>query len=249
MPALKPRDGLAAALAIVHALLAAYYGLAIPLGEAPDEVPHYHFVRFRARERRLPAPGEAGSEGLQPPLYYALGALLTAPIPEGDFRVENNPDFSLTDAGAPRNALLHPTTEDWPYRGGALAWHLIRLLSAAMGGLTVYGIYRLGREVFPEPPAIALGAAAFAALLPGFLATSGAINNDNAIILLTTWSLFLAVRLANGAGRGNYVALGVLTGLAILAKSSGLVLLGLFPVVAVLRTLRGAKSPTPPDGS
>src|SRR5262249_43186537 len=108
-------SALAAGLALAHTLLAIFYGLAIPLGEAADEVPHYHYVRFLARERRLPVGGEAGSEGIQPPLYYLLGALVTGPVPEGDFRVQNNSDFSLTRPDAPQNALLHPTTEDWPF--------------------------------------------------------------------------------------------------------------------------------------
>jgi hypothetical protein len=225
---------LAGLLTLAHFALAVYYGLVIPVGEAPDEVPHYDYVRFLARERRLPVGSESGSEGIQPPLYYAVAALLTATVPEGDFRVHNNPDFSLARPETQRNALLHPATEDWPYRDGALAWHLIRLLSAVLGAVTVLGVYGIGRQVFPQTPGIALTASGFVSLLPGFIAGSAVINNDNAVILLTTWSLLLMIRIWGSAGRSPaFVALGLLLGLAVLAKASGLVLLALLPVLAL----------------
>ncbi|MCL6440865.1 MAG: hypothetical protein K6T27_05155, partial [Thermoleophilum sp.] len=158
----------AVAIAVAHGLLALWYSTVLPLGEGPDEVPHYRYARFLATRAALPIGREADSEGaFQPPLYYALGALLTAGIAEGRLEIENNPDFDLRRPATQGPALIHHAAERWPYRDGALAWHLLRALSAVCGALTVYGIYRLGRALFPKEPGPALGAAAFAAFLPG----------------------------------------------------------------------------------
>ncbi len=219
---------------IAYLILASWYSVTIPLGEAPDEAPHYSLIRYVARERGYPT-GEEEHEAFQPPLYYALGALVTFWIDTDDFVIKANSDFSFTDPEAPQNLLLHTSAESFPYRGWALAWHLVRLLSVIMGAVTIGATYALAREIFPRDPSIALGSAALNAFIPQFLFISGVANNDNLATMLSSLILILMVRLTKGKGspRSSFL-LGLLLGLGVLTKMS---LLAFIPTVLVVIAL------------
>ena len=182
-----------AALVVILALfvfLATSYSVIVPLGEAPDEVPHFTYIRYIARNGRLPVGAEE-HEGFQPPLYYLIGAASTFWIDTSDYAIRANGDYSFTDDLPPFNLLLHTTEESFPYHGWALAWHIIRLLSVAMGATTEWATYWNPREVFPKDKYVAVGAAAFNAFLPQFLFISGVINNDNLAACLSALMLSL----------------------------------------------------------
>jgi hypothetical protein len=185
---------------IIYLILASSYSVIVPLGEAPDEVPHFTYIRYITRHWRLPVGAEE-HEGFQPPLYYMIGAATTFWIDTDDYVIKANGDFSFTEDVPPFNLLLHTTAESFPYRGWALAWHLIRLLSVAMGATTVWATYRIAREVFPDDKYIAVGAAAFNAFLPQFLFISGVINNDNLAACLSSLMLLAMVMILKGARR------------------------------------------------
>ncbi len=211
------------ALVIILALfvfLATSYSVIVPLGEAPDEVPHFTYIRYIARNGRLPVGAEE-HEGFQPPLYYLIGAASTFYIDTSDYVIKANGDYSFTDDLPPFNLLLHTTEEAFPYRGWALAWHIIRLLSVAMGATTVWATYWIAREVFPKDKYIAVGAAAFNAFLPQFLFISGVINNDNLAACLSALMLLVTVKILRGArGYRHFLLLGTLTALGVMAKAS-----------------------------
>ncbi len=233
----RTRDSLFITLILLaHFLVTVGYSLVAPLGEAPDELSHYDYFRYVAQERALPA-GTGVDEAIQPPLYYLLGALLTSPI-EMDFAfARSNPDFSLAAAEGPQNLLIHTSLESWPYHGSALAFHLVRLLSASLSTLTVWAIYRLGRELFPKRKSLALGAAGFVAFIPEFCFLSGAVNNDNlaaAVGALLLWRLVRLLRLAGHGGHvgyGEFALLGLLLGAGLLTKTSFLAALPLAALV------------------
>jgi 4-amino-4-deoxy-L-arabinose transferase-like glycosyltransferase len=205
-------------------VLAFAYSVIVPLGEAPDEVSHWAYVQSLLAHSRLPAPeGAVLGEAHQPPLYYLIGALATFWIPRQDFQVIANPDFVLDDPQTP-NLLLHTRREAFPYHDDALAWHLVRLLSVALGLVTVWATSRLASEVFPSDPWIAFGATALIAFLPEFLFISAVVNNDNLIVMLSTLSVLQMFRMMQRPSRRcDAAVLGMLLGLAPLAKLSGLV--------------------------
>jgi 4-amino-4-deoxy-L-arabinose transferase-like glycosyltransferase len=247
------RTGIAVVIALFVAVASAY-SVVMPLGEAPDEVSHYSYARYIAREGRLPPPeGPASGEAFQPPLYYALGAAISAWIPEGQFTVKGNSDYSLAVVDSVPNTLLHTSQEAFPYRDGALAWHLIRLMSVAMGAVTVWATYGLARRVFSASPGLAAAAAAFVAFLPEFLFISGSVNNDNLATMISSLTLLQIARLwrtepetagdgyaapgHTAAGSvGGWLALGLLLGLGFWTKISLLV----FWPLAGLAVLRAA---------
>ncbi len=84
----------------------------------------------RLNERQTDVPGE----GHQPPLAYALAAPLALWLAPEARQIEliGNPRFTWA-GGAEVNAVSHGSREFQPWRGAVLAWHLMRLVSAALG--------------------------------------------------------------------------------------------------------------------
>ncbi len=222
------------------------YTTAIPLFEAPDEQWHFAFVQYVATGRGLPVqsldhPSHlARQEGSQPPLYYLLAAGATFWVDTSDFPaiVWENPHYGYNVPGIVndnKNLFIHTSLENFPYQGTALAIHLARLVSLLFGALAVFFTYRLGLELFPGAKFIALSAAALVAFVPQFLLISSAVSNDSAIVALSALSLWLIVRLVRGEPSLAQVAgVGAATGLAALAKVSGLGLVPLSVVVLIL---------------
>lgn len=224
MPIRLPRYALPVLL-VVFVLLGLAFNLSVPLGEASDEVSHYAYIQYLVEHHQLPEPeGAVLGEAHQPPLYYLMGALLTFWIPQQDFQAIANPDFQLDDPQTP-NYLLHPRSEAFPYHDNALAWHLVRLLSTVLGAITVWATWRIAAGFFSPDSWMPFGAAALVALLPGFLFISGVVNNDNLIITLSALSVLQITRMTRRRyNPRDSLVLGLLLGLAILAKLSGLVL-------------------------
>ncbi|MBI3980051.1 MAG: glycosyltransferase family 39 protein [Chloroflexi bacterium] len=220
-----------AALLLAYAAVAVLYGVLVPLWEAPDEPEHYQYVRHLRIARQLPSgplPSiqlDGNEESNQPPLYYALGALATWWLGGDPLVLRPNP-YLTWGPGTTRNAyVVHTADESFPYRGAALGAHVVRLLSTALGAVTVWATYRLSLTIFPAQPSLAVGAAALAAFRPGFLASAAAINNDNAAGAFGSLAFLALARLwAAGVARRRLIALGALFGLAVLSKENSLTL-------------------------
>lgn len=230
-----------------YLLLATAYSLVNPIYEAPDETYHYAYVRYLLDERALPpltgTPGQTfvHQEETQPPLYYALGALLVAgvPVEPGPF-YEFNPHAWIGAATREGNVnvLVHGhSDEDFPYRGHALAVHLLRLYSVLLGLGTVLGVYAVARRVTTSE-GVAIVAAALVAFLPQFLFISGAVNNDNAVTFLGTLGLWLALSFWRRPTLASALVLGLVMGLAALAKLGGLTLAPLVALIGALAAWR-----------
>ncbi len=219
-------------LLAAYIVLACLYSIATPIFEASDEQWHYPMVKYLADHAlALPVqdpanPGLWRQEGGQPPLYYMLGALLTSWIDTFDLEsVRNiNPhaDIGVVVPDGNFNMAVHdPTRESFPWHNAVLAIHIVRLLSVALGAITVVMTYWLARELFPAQPAIWLGAAALTAFNPMFLFISGSVNNDNLSNALASALLVLIVRLVNQTKAPrlrDLVLIGVVAGAGMLAK-------------------------------
>ncbi|MGQ9767139.1 MAG: hypothetical protein ACUVSS_07385, partial [Anaerolineae bacterium] len=180
-------------LLIAHLALTVAYSALVPLGEAPDEADHWAYIVYLAQERRLPE-GPTMTQAKHPPLYHATAALIASLAePRADF-LRANPDIRLdpTDwdgTGSP-NFFVHTALEDWPWRGGALAFHLARLWSALLSTLTVWATFGLLRAALPDRPAVAWAGAGLLAFLPEFAFIGGSANNDNLAALCGTLALW-----------------------------------------------------------
>lgn len=233
MPTNPPRSALPILLA-VFVTLAALSSFAFPLGEAPDEVSHWGYIQYVSRQWAMPRPeGAALGQAHQPPLYYWLGAVVTAWIPQSEFEPIANPDFAFDEPSTP-NMLLHPRKEGFPYQDSTLVWHLFRLFSVVMGATTVWATGRIALLIVPQDPWISLASAAFVALLPSFTFLSAVVNNDNLVIMLSSLGIYEILLVAQRPYRWlDSIVLGVIVGLAALAKLSGLVL-GLFALISLV---------------
>ncbi len=237
----------------LYLILATAYSVASPIYEAPDEIHHVYFVKHLAETHALPvlggktAGGEQalyGQEGGQPPLYYAMGAAIVAGVDMDAPPPEANPHARMGDPLTPgnKNIVIHGPDEAWPWHGMPLAVHLLRFFSILLGAGTVFFAWKIARGLFPAQESLALAAAALIAFLPQFLFISAAVSNDNLIIFLSAFILWLILWLFGPAfqqtpGRGEALLLGMFLGFAALSKLSGLylwIIAGLVYVVHML---------------
>ncbi len=248
-----------------YLLLTLAYGVVNPLFEAPDEHWHFFTAVYIKENGRLPIAGPDTDENLlkqqaaQPPLYYALGALLTAPIDTSTAAQEVwlNPYASVGDASAltNRNRAVHGPKEGWPWRGYAMAAHILRAFSTLLGLGTLLCIYATARLLWPPYPAYALLGTAVVAFLPQFNFLHAAITNDALIIFLCSAALYQILRIVGGnvhphsAPRFSlsFLLLGTTIGLAALSKNAGilLALYGVGVMVAWLLFANGGRFANP----
>jgi len=234
-----------ALIVFLFTFLAVLYSLTVPLFEGNDESWHYAYVWHIAEGKGLPRqppeqyPHLARQEASQPPLYYLLAAALTRWVPQEDLPAlyaRENPFPTVLPVAYRdnQNHYVHTDAERFPYRGAALAIRLARLLSVLFGAGTVWGTYCLARRLFPQEEWVAAGAAMTVALTPGFLFTSGLVNNDALAACIATWALVALLNrrerkerqekenLCALCGLCGEILSGLLLGAAALTKLSGL---------------------------
>jgi hypothetical protein len=189
-------------LLLLYLSLALLYSAVNPLFESSDEMWHIGMAVRLARGEGLPVqrPGEETpwrQEGSQPPLYYALLAGLTRGfgLSLDDFEAIyiRNPYAWLGDPSriANRNQVLHGSWERFPWRGAVLTLHLWRLVSVALGLLTVLATVNTVHLLFPDRPGWALGSGLLVAVNPMFLFITASVNNDNLVNAATATGLWL----------------------------------------------------------
>ena len=227
---LTQRRVLAAGLLLV-AILSTAISFFNPLFEPPDELQHYQFVRYLVDNQALPVQSPDGpiSQSHQPPLYYLGGALLVAGIDDPQTLPERNPFWAYyaADEVSQDNKLqfIDAAAYAFPYTGTALVMHVLRLWSVALSLGTVTAVWLLGRALWPRNPVKVALLLAFSVLNPMFLYIAGAVNNDNMVILWGAIILWLAVKaLSDNFSWRTTVLIGLVWGLALLSKLTGLIL-------------------------
>jgi hypothetical protein len=239
---------------LLFLLVGSSYALLTPVFEASDELWHYPLVEHLARGNPLPVqvfdPAEAGpwhQQASQPPLYYYLGAAVTFWIDTADMaqvrRLNPHVNSGVVTVDGNHNLVVHDP-QATPWRGTLLAVRIVRMVSVLLGAVTVFLTYQIARELAPQRPEIALGAAAVNAFTPMFLFIGGAVNNDNLVIPLASLALLLLIRLVSrrpsfvfhstslvfrpspyAVRLASFALIGVVIGLAALTKISGVGLL------------------------
>ena len=227
-------------IAASFVLLASLYSLSIPFFEKTDEIYHVAYVKHLADGNGFPSVdphNPARQEATQPPLYYLVGAVLTAWIDTGDMAslTRLNPYYRpVWDGvfGDNRNRYMHTANEWTPRHGAALAIRLLRCLSIALGTVTVVCTYLIAHTLFPGQRWLAAGAAAFCAFNPRFLYVSGTANNDAMVAAMCGLAALASLRMlrAPHPRTPHAVIVGMSLGAALLSKVSALVVL---PVAAL----------------
>ena len=217
------------------------YSLTVPAFEYQDELGHYEYITTIASGGGIPAfadPARITSPAHHPPLYYGLlaGVSSVAGL-EPTFRVPPlNAQFDWSPGAAETNPRFeHGMDEIFPFAGQPRRIHLLRFASILMGAATIVLIYKIGLTLVPGYRWPALGAATIAAAVPPFTFMSGAINNDNLAIALSTAALLVMVRVVRRqqASWLDVSLLGIVLGLTFLTKYTT-VFLGVLSVVAIV---------------
>jgi len=240
-----PRFGLVVVVT-TFLILGLIYSAIVPLFEPPDELWHFAFADHLAKGNGLPVFSASKSaflrEGGQPPLFYTVIALAILPFDRSDF-----PGFVRFNASHPRvtpgatsdtsNVFIHTSREDPPWTGSVLAVHIARLVSLVFGVLTVIGVYVVGRMVTGREDLAILGAALIA-FTPQFVFICASVNNDSLMAATATWTGVASLKLSNVRFKISTryaIRTGVVLGLGLLSKLSGLVLI---PMVALALAIR-----------
>jgi 4-amino-4-deoxy-L-arabinose transferase-like glycosyltransferase len=228
----------------VVAIIAIYIALAVAQSYAtrlqwgPDEPAHIIYVRSLAMDLRFPAlthgeednayvPGAARThEAHQPPLYYALAAVVwraCAGLPDQVVSYRDK------QSGEPRSFSV-----PGPVRP-------VRLLSVLFGAVTLLFVWAMARTIFPERPELWLGAAGLIGFTPMFTYLSGVINNDSLLAMVFAaigWQWARLLRF--GVGARDAAVAGVLLGIALNVKETALAFAAV--TVVVLAVAPGERS-------
>jgi Dolichyl-phosphate-mannose-protein mannosyltransferase len=237
------------AILIVFLALGLIYSAVVPLFEPPDELWHLAFADHLAKGNGLPVFAATKSaflrEGGQPPLFYSIVGLGILPFDRSDFPglVRFNASHPRVTPGATSdtpNVFIHTAREDPPWTGSVLAAHVARLISLLFGGLTVAGIYAVGRTVTGRDDLALLGAA-LVAFTPQFVFICASVNNDSLIAATAVWTGVALLQISNvkcQISNGYATRAGIILGLGLLSKLSGLVLLPLVALALAIRWFR-----------
>jgi 4-amino-4-deoxy-L-arabinose transferase-like glycosyltransferase len=195
---------------------------------APDERQHVNYVQHLYAGRGFPV-FQPGAENLyetyqahQPPLFYLLS---TGWVKAAEF-VGLAPQDSRPDPFA----MPGESATLVPFPNGAV----LRGLNAVIGMLGIAGVFFAALWGLRDER-VALGAAAFAALLPMNVGLSSAVSNDPLLIALCSWVLALCAKgVRDGWTMPLAVGVGLLTAAALLTKTTALALLPVLLVALVL---------------
>lgn len=234
---------------IAFVIAAVWYSVAIPVGEGVDEIPHFAYVDYVKTQWRLPVqPWRDNGRtldvvmGHHPPLYYALGALVSFWTDTSDFSevLRPNPHFvwAENDPTNGWNVYLHSPEEAFPYKGTILAIQYLRLWSVVLGTVTLFAVYRAGRLLLPKHPWIPVLAVALFAFNPSFIFMSSTVHHDPlmaTLYALSFWWMVRALSLDRALTLGDTIVGGLLLGAGLLTKLSGLSLLALFGLTLLFK--------------
>lgn len=236
---MKTPNRIAVLIALLYVVLALATSNSLPPFESADEAPHFLVSHHLLTERSLPTiPSRAdvtaaagrgdviaqwAIESHQPPLYYAIGALLMMPTQRTDLTDYLRPNELIFTRGIPAdnaNVWLHDPN---PPRGDThIALTIGRLYSLVLSTLTLWLIYRAAM-LATDSPLIALTAMLTVAGLHTFQSIGSSYNNDNLVTLLYTAGVVVTLHMwrARSIRPREIVLLSVILSAIALTKITG----------------------------
>jgi 4-amino-4-deoxy-L-arabinose transferase-like glycosyltransferase len=226
-----------AAIIAVYLILGSLHALLTPPWQFPDEPAHFNYIRHIVTEGALPElrPGDYPAQYLEEIKARRFDPALSI----ASIRYESHqPPLYYLWASA-----IYRLSQSL---GEVGALRALRLFSVLLGAVGVWVAYRVVRQLTPESPTLALGAAAFGATLPMHIAMTAAVNNDvlsELLLGLVAWTLVSAS--SQTWGWRGAALLGVLLGFAMLTKLQSYVALGLALLVLAWDAWRAHQAGTP----
>lgn len=213
----------------------------LPPMEGSDEPLHVTYVAYLREHGQLPPRADyltncTRQQSGQPPLLYALGALVLDMAQAPRFGCDAVYTYYYDTASNPWRLSPDPQRTDDnktnflplqnppPPDGLPQSLYILRGVSLLFGVLAVWGMYHLAGDVFGQGM-WQLSAVAVFAFTPTFFHLSAYFTNDTPATAFSVWALWLIVRtLKQGATWRHTAALGLVLGLGGLAKVSVLLL-------------------------
>ena len=223
---------------IFYVIFGLAYTVSTPVFEANDELWHFGVVQYIRETGELPIQQFDGTDtiykqhGSQPPLYYALMALLSSPFSiddVDDYRALNpHVTDNQPDSYGNKNIVLRDDSLPM-FEGTGLAVILIRVIGLALGILTIVVVYEIGKYIAPQRPTVAIVAAAITGLNPMFIFVSSSVNNDVLAMALNSLIVLLLLRtLRDGFNLRYSIIIALVLALTCVTKLTSIVLV---PVV------------------
>lgn len=210
------------------------YIYSAPHFEGTDNIPHVGVIKWIAERGELPVQSNShehlfGQEASQPPLYYLLMSPIWRVVDTSDFKdyFQRNPraHIGVPERLGKRNLVFYRQPYPPDLRGTSLALYIIRLVTLAMGAVTVGAVYQSARIVLPDSIGFAVLAASLTAFNPRFVFISASVSNDNPVNMLAALACWQALTLLrDGFQTRRSILIAILIALATLSKLSGLVL-------------------------
>ena len=220
---------------LFYAVFGLIYLPSTPVFEANDEIWHFGYIQHIRATGSLPVQVFDGADtpfqqhGSQPPLYYLVAALLTAPLSIDDVESYRllNPHVTSNEPASfgNKNLTLRDMSQSMT-RGAGLVIVLLRAGGLALGAGAIALVYKIGELISPQRPIVAFVAAAFTGLNPMFIFVSASVNNDALAMVLNGALILLLLRtLRDGFRLRCTLAIALLFALTSLTKVTSLVLL------------------------
>ena len=215
---------------VVFLALCWLYATRVPKWNAPDEPAHYNYVRHLAETGTLPVL-QVGDYNMRE-LEARMSAHFPDSMPVDWIRYESHQPPLYYALATP----VYLATQHLSVDRRVLA---LRLFTSLIGAAAVALTFVAARQLTPERPAIAAGAAGIVAFVPMFVAISAAVENDALATAVVTGTLALLLTgLRRPGGRWYDLAVGVLVGLAFLTKVVAYVVVLLVALCYVLVEVR-----------
>jgi 4-amino-4-deoxy-L-arabinose transferase-like glycosyltransferase len=218
--------GFFALIVLGYLIVGALFAIRTPDWQSPDEPAHYNYVAQVAANGCCPliAQGDWDSPYLETLKSARFAPKLLDEIDTIQYEDHQPPLYYL---------LLSPV---YRLTNGSLTG--LRLTSVLIGTLIVISAYAIGREIYPQQPQIALGAAAFVAFQPQHIAILASVNNDAlgwALVGLILWALVVYLRQPLNGIRIEAWMIGLLIGVALITKATAYFMVGIALIAIGLR--------------
>lgn len=229
---------------LLYVIFGFSYMAATPVFEANDELWHFGFLQYVRETASLPIQVFDGNDtvyaqhGSQPPLYYAVAALLTSPFDIDDIedyrRLNPHVRANMPNAYGNKNLVIHDGSLSL-LRGTGFVVLMLRLFGLALGVGTIVLVFRISEFVAPQRPTVAFVAAALTGLNPMFIFISASVSNDSLAMILNGALVLLLLRcVRDGFRPRNSLCIALLFALTSVTKVTSLVLLPVLLLVGGL---------------
>ncbi len=249
------------ALLLITLVLTTTWAIATPAWQAPDEPAHFSYTQAIVELGRLPGgEGRADSTEVSRSTAAAntdqvvFNRRAQPPFDDAPRRAfaETATDAERRDGGGPSSTSTYPplyyALEALPYlavRSGDIYTRMtaMRIFSGLWALLTVTAAWLLIGELTRRNRLAQLTGAATVGLWPLLTFVSAGLNPDGLLIALWTLAMWLGVRvLRRGLTLGDGLALGLVTGAALVTKSASLVLAPIVVAVLLWAAWRGRRT-------